>query len=270
MPNELTNPNNVVTEERLAQFYQQILPYLGGMPDVLANKFNRADLYSTDEKLIGRWIDGKPLYEKVIIQTDYNINSSWKYVSTGIVNLGEVVELKGTFAKSESGTDIYSLSYGGGDAFISLVIDKSNYKIAIKSGESRTGKLVVVIKYTKTTDSAVEIGDDTDYSTTEKIVGTWIDGKPIWQKTVVIDALSKTGNQVDYNHEIAGIDLILTYDMTFINPSTGQSGKVNSSSSSTYVLSCIEVTRSTIAYQVGTAWSFTKGLCTLQYTKTSS
>ena len=182
MPNELTNPNNVVTEERLAEFYQQILPYMGGMPDVLANKFNRADLYSTDEKLIGRWIDGKPLYEKVITQTDYNINSSWKYVSTGIVNLGEVVELKGTFAKSKSGTDIYSLSYGGGDAFISLVIDKSNDKIAIKSGESRTGKLIVVIKYTKTTDSAVEIGSDTDYSTTEKIVGTWIDGKPIWQR----------------------------------------------------------------------------------------
>lgn len=118
----------------------------------LPGVMSRRHKYSTEEQVVGTWIDGKPVYEKVIIQTDYNINSSWKYVSTGIVNLGEVVELKGTFAKSESGTDIYSLSYGGGESFISLVIDKSNDKIAIKSGESRTGKLIVVIKYTKTTD----------------------------------------------------------------------------------------------------------------------
>ena len=35
----LTNPNKVVTEERLADFYQSILPYLGGMPDVCGGGF---------------------------------------------------------------------------------------------------------------------------------------------------------------------------------------------------------------------------------------
>ena len=270
----LQNPDNVVTEERLAEFYQQILPYMGGMPDVLANKFNRADLYSTDEKLIGRWIDGKPLYEKVITQTDYNINSSWKYVSTGIVNLGEVVELKGTFAKSESGTDIYSLSYGGGDAFISLVIDKSNDKIAIKSGERRTGKLIVVIKYTKTTDSAVEIGSDTDYSTTEKIVGTWIDGKPIWQKTVKIDNPSSTSNYVTA-FAIQNLGILVKAEGIAIRSGDGSiyafNGGIRPEVPANYQYSVsVRYFNGSIEYLVGNYNNVSTLYITIQYTKTSS
>ena len=58
------NPERVVTKQDLADFYQCILPYLGGMPDILANKFSKGDMYSTDGKMIGQWIDGKPLYSK--------------------------------------------------------------------------------------------------------------------------------------------------------------------------------------------------------------
>ena len=62
----LTNPKDVVTEERLKDFYDGIYPYLGGMPEILANKFSRSDIYSTTEKIIGQWIDGKPLYQKIV------------------------------------------------------------------------------------------------------------------------------------------------------------------------------------------------------------
>ena len=44
----------------------------------------------------------------------------------------------------------------------------------------------VTLQYTKTTDSTspVEYASPNDYSTSEKIVGTWVDGKPIYQKTI--------------------------------------------------------------------------------------
>jgi hypothetical protein len=51
----------------------------------------------------------------------------------------------------------------------------------------------VLIQYTKTTDQSIAIGSDTDYSTTEKIVGTWIDGKPLYQKTWVLQSFNRTG-----------------------------------------------------------------------------
>lgn len=125
----LTNPNKVVTEERLSEFYGQILPYMGGMPEILANKFSRSDIYSTEEKMIGVWTDSKPLYQKI--------------VTTG----GSV---------PSGATLIFRQAMTGYDAIL----------------------------YTKTTDSPISIGSDTDYSTDEKIVGTWIDGSPVWQKTV--------------------------------------------------------------------------------------
>ena len=44
---------------------------------------------------------------------------------------------------------------------------------------------------TKTTDAAnsFNYGDPNEYSTTEKIVGSWIDGKPLYQKTISCGAL---------------------------------------------------------------------------------
>lgn len=173
MPNELTNPNNVVTEERLYQFYQQILPYLGGMPDILANKFSKADLYSTDEKLIGRWIDGKPLYQR---STDFGSdksvsNSSWYTTTISKDNIEKIVSASGS---SNTGTYCPLLANCDQQTYVQL--------LSCRSGATQIR--YVTLQYTKTTDSAVEIGSDTDYSTTEKIVGTWIDGKPLWQRTV--------------------------------------------------------------------------------------
>jgi len=135
----LTNPNKIVTEERLSEFYGQILPYMGGMPEVLANKFSKGDLYSTDEKMIGQWIDGKPLYQKTVT-TGGNVPSGATLIQR----------------TTQTGYD--------------------------------------TILYTKTTDSPIAIGSDTDYSTDEKIVGTWIDGKPLYQRLYYSDDITITSS----------------------------------------------------------------------------
>ena len=70
----LTNPNKVVTEQRLHDFYEELLPYLGGMPEVLANKFSKGDLYDTTEKMIGKWIDGKPpIHQQLVTIQSMNL-----------------------------------------------------------------------------------------------------------------------------------------------------------------------------------------------------
>ena len=243
MPNELINPNNVVTEERLAQFYQQILPYLGGMPDVLANKFNRSDLYSTDEKLIGRWIDGKPIWQKI----------------DNICNL---------FGLAKGDSEWRYLPYSSGDLtyVISLDVQGSDIRIITKRNYSDMSAYVT-IQYTKTTDPAVEIGDDTDYSTTEKIVGTWIDGKPVYQKTCTYNNKKLYGSD-DYTTLDIGESFALVI-----------SGKLTLESSDEYNGTCIipecrptPGTTGIRVYKTGTwnasadrTWQFT-----VQYTKTSS
>ena len=63
------NPERLATKQDLKDMYDRIRPYMGGLPEVVANKFSKGDLYDTSEKMIGKWIDGKPLYQKVVSAT---------------------------------------------------------------------------------------------------------------------------------------------------------------------------------------------------------
>ena len=172
----LTNPNKVITEERLSEFYTNILPYLGGMPDILANKFDKSNLYSTDEKIIGQWIDGKPLYQKIF--TGQNINFTWESsnkhaiatISPLIANVENIIKCFGGNNTTHDKCMDISWYYDNGDWQLQSILDGTIDYIGFI--------------YTKDTDLPVNIGIDTDYSTTEKIIGTWIDGRPIYQKTI--------------------------------------------------------------------------------------
>jgi hypothetical protein len=189
----LTNPNTVVTEQRLNDFYQGILPYLGGMPEMLANKFSKGDLYSTDEKMIGQWIDGKPLYQKTF-EVGYLANKSFTQVNiTTLMNtVDTVIDLQG-IAVNESNKSVRPLCLADGiDDTNNIRMDiiyenNSIYNLRVVTNANwgeNAYKIYSTLKYTKTTDSAISIGNDTDYSTEEKIIGTWIDGKPIYQKVL--------------------------------------------------------------------------------------
>ena len=274
MPNEyvytppalisLSNPDTVVTEERLYQFYQQILPYLGGMPDILANKFSKADLYSTDEKLIGRWIDGKPLYQK----TFAGITAPAKTTAT-ITNEDLSIDriIRASFSDymyngaSISGT---TFPYKGSQIWI------SNGVLSIYLDKDKTTVGDATIQYTKTTDSAVEIGDDTDYSTTEKIVGTWIDGKPVYQKTLECGTLPNNSTK-SVAHGISDLAYVVSCEGFALNPtsntlvplpfvSTGSSRGIGVAISATNVELSTDYDRR----------GYTYAYVTIQYTKTSS
>lgn len=60
----IQNDNTLVTKGDLKALYSdKIAPYLGAN---LAIRTNVSDYYSEDEKVVGIWTDGKPLYQKTI------------------------------------------------------------------------------------------------------------------------------------------------------------------------------------------------------------
>ena len=152
------------------------------------------------------------------------------------------------------------------------VIDAIEYAIDPSAGYVRcismssTARTVTsaTVQYTKTTDSAVEIGSDTDYSTTEKIVGTWIDGKPIWQKTVTGTAPNGWG---DTAHNIANIDKVINVSCGIIH---SNSYIVVGSATDIGRFLC-QVGRTNVAlYVAPNSYVGDDFICTFQYTKTSS
>jgi len=202
----LTNPNTVVTEQRLNEFYKGILPYLGGMPEMVANKFSKGDLYSTDEKMIGQWVDGKPLYQKTI---EVNVTTSTNQganIYTGEISLSTFFDfstIDNMFFDIEH--SFYVLGNVRGFVYGWVVKEASTVLIGTLYARSNVPSKLT-FQYTKQSDSPISIGNDTDYSTEEKIIGTWIDGKPLYQKTFV-QSISVAVGDTTYVGDLSGLDI---------------------------------------------------------------
>ena len=110
-----------------------------------------ANNYSTSEKIVGKWIDGKPIYQKTFTGTTSATTSSDSVAGT-IANFDTLVNSNGTiFLAGTWGVNQHSLPY---DNVIEYYIDTSNQVIIHKQNEiANTKQYMVTIQYTKTTDA---------------------------------------------------------------------------------------------------------------------
>ena len=197
----LTNPNKIVTEERLSNFYNRILPYLGGndadsvpydntnsgltsgnvqdaideLNESKASPLTNAEMtaiknafdatntskfattytkYSTEEQVVGEWIDGKPLYQKTISFVTGTIGASAVVINAYIAT--------GLLIKNVEG--YLNWSNGSDSGIVNLSCFLSNTNKAVYSINNGTLKIDVAgahfsnqtgyatIQYTKTTD----------------------------------------------------------------------------------------------------------------------
>ena len=114
-----------------------------------ADYVNNLNAYSTTEKRIGTWIDGKPLYEKVIDFGACPDNSS-KNVAHNISNLKRIIRLFG-FAGSSTSKGGITLPHGSSSP-IALYADDTNVTVNAFQNASQYTQTYIWIQYTKTTD----------------------------------------------------------------------------------------------------------------------
>lgn len=107
------------------------------------------NVYSTEEKIVGTWIDGKPIYRKVIVST-FGLPSGGRKTLTlsnfGVNNVE--TPISSTMISSDGGylgvRDVNILtSFKTTD--LDIVITSSGYSLG--SGEQK-----IILEYTKTTD----------------------------------------------------------------------------------------------------------------------
>lgn len=288
----VTNPDNVVTKQDLHDFYETIKPYLGSYPVAIANKFSKGDLYSTSEKVIGQWIDGKPIYQRSFTGTLNNTTAIGTEASTGVslgVSIDTVIDCFGEVRSSNGAFQLissYKANSSGTPSSLRIgVVDntassgKNAATIYNAWYTSGTNTYLFTVRYTKTTDSSTAIGNETDYSTTEKIVGTWIDGKPIYQKTIT-GTLAKTSTQgTEVSTDVStgvSVDKYVDANGWAYNSSTGTFQKFNLFNNNDSIglrMTCNNNLHSSKANKVVLANSWftvdTTYYLTVQYTKTT-
>lgn len=142
-----------------------------------------ANVYTGEEQCIGRWTDGKPLYRKI-----YTGTTNASLGNTIVANVADLSIDYHNLSGSVVGTDgvRYSLPYASGDIVCNPIINNTPSLIIVTAGLDalKSASFTVTIEYTKTTDTAESslIVYPHAYSTEETVIGTWIDGKPLYRK----------------------------------------------------------------------------------------
>lgn len=117
--------------------------------DTNLNAIQEISVYSTNELVIGKWIDGKPLYRKVL-SFGALPNNSTKSVAHNVSNLKRIVKLEG-FAGSSQNLGGITLPHATATP-IALYADTTNVNVKTSSDATAYTKTYIYIYYTKSTD----------------------------------------------------------------------------------------------------------------------
>lgn len=136
-------------------------------------------IFSQTETEIGVWIDNKPLYQKTIdLGSDIAIsNTSWY---NSIATIADVENIPLCFGMYSAGTYYPLMAYHTGDN-INVLACRANSGATVR---------YLTLRYTKSTDTPgsgswnTSLVPNVHYLNTEHVVGTWIDGKPVYEITV--------------------------------------------------------------------------------------
>ena len=248
-------------------------------------------IYSLDEREVGVWTDGKPLYEKTI---NFTHSTSWdghRYdVAHGIANIDSCVDIIGRFVNADNKSVIYGgVTRTNGDSYSSnsniasglslnaCSFDRTNISIIMGSTFYQynvTFDIVATLRYTKTTDVPGSGTWGTDgvpmvhYDGNEKIVGTWF-GQTLYEKT--IDCGNLPNATVGTTpHNISNLDKIVSYDGFACTSAHAiiPLPYVNLSNISNYSIQ-MEFSDTNIIFQTNYNFSSYHAYVTVQYTKSS-
>lgn len=182
-------------------------------------------IYSTEEREIGVWTDGKPLYEKTFYKLNTQSTFSDFIKFADIDNPETVISILWN-AKRDLGNNSYLLYTGDGSSWTEAGVSGSSYiegygiffrvsdsgELQYRIGQYGTSitDIWATVQYTKSTDTA---GSGTwtpqgtpavHYSTSEQVIGTWIDNKTLYQKTISLTSGISIGSYgyIDLTNDI--------------------------------------------------------------------
>lgn len=133
------------------------------------------DFFSTEPVVIGAWVDGKPIYRRVVKTTLRN-------GANGIVNVQSwdvdtMVSMYFVASESEEGMYIPSGYYNTN--FASVYIYKNTLHVTCSGISITDAQVNIILEYTKKADSTTKIFD-----TNEVVAGAWVDGNTIYRRVI--------------------------------------------------------------------------------------
>lgn len=237
-------------------------------------------IYSTEERQIGTWIDGKPLYQKTINYGDITNGNSNISLTTGLTNINKmfIVPEASQFADS---IPVPYVHYSSLNLLTGYFININNGvpSIEIRVGSDSKNALtntILTIRYTKTTDipGSGRWGSNGipthHYSESEQVIGTWVNGKPLYEKILHVTAAITSGSTQVY-HYISNLGDVISISGRCRYNSTSEMLPIPYvSSNSNYFIQIGNVDSTKFTIYPGSGFtSLNDVYITLQYTKST-
>lgn len=130
--------------------------YLFDSVEVTTKIATAEEVYSTEEQVIGKWIDDKPLYRKVVVNSGPFAKGEQAFTH-GIENVDKIVKVEGMARRSDGRDHPLPTTYFNFPIWNISIFDVTNTGYSLMLGENQVElqqitQLEIIFEYTKTTD----------------------------------------------------------------------------------------------------------------------
>lgn len=173
-------------------------------------------IFSTEEKEIGVWIDDKPLYQKTFNLNNITVpDNTWTNNLLNTIGTGiNITHYEGIFGLGSANYEFSDFSYyrNSSEFFTSMIAvdnDDINVRPNMNAGTPVTINRVT-IQYTKNSDTPGSGSYGTlgvpmvTYNGDEKVIGTWFD-ETLYEKSYIIDNLAPNPSDWVNDIQITGV-----------------------------------------------------------------
>lgn len=113
------------------------------------NQVNEMNTYSTDEIRVGTWINGKPVYRKVIISTSHSAQTN--DISHGISNLEQIIYSYAVAWKPNQGGGVnYNYPVDNYTTYTLQLGSINETRVSVKQNGFGDWNIYIILEYTKT------------------------------------------------------------------------------------------------------------------------
>lgn len=128
--------------------------------------------YSTDEHVVGKWIDGSTVYEKTLSCGALPVAGVQNSVEHGITNLGKILKIEGIAISNNWSLQIGSIIPPGDNPIVAVYANATYVRIVTSVTRAEYTESYVTIRYTKSTANRAPKNDTKNIIDDEPVVKT--------------------------------------------------------------------------------------------------
>ena len=121
--------------------------FIGNVKGIPGKDGSENQIYSTDEQVIGKWIDGKPIYRKVVNKSI--IKPGDTLIS---LNVDKLINASGYFQWNGAIQVLYKFPCNDNDVTVGVGVDSNKICVNTNYTDNSLINLHAILEYTKTTD----------------------------------------------------------------------------------------------------------------------